>query len=275
MIALIVWELHPANRSPVVNLRVYGNRTLSAAALISFVLGVGIYAVNFAFAVFIENVLGLTSINSGIALLPLGLGAVPGLAIIAVINDKVDHRALLTAGLAIGAIGCWTLGLSTLFTGIEDTWLPLALVGLGFGVSVMTATIVAFAALRPSEAADGAAQLGLTRQLGGSFGIALLTTYITRMADVHRASLVQNASAANQTFRSSAQGLTRLIVMHGYSWPQAQHMAIGLVSRAIDQQAALKGFNCGFQAVALMFLACVFLVPLLKEPTPGSETAIH
>jgi len=266
MVALVAWELNPRNRSPVVNLRVYANRGLSAAVVISFVSGIGMYGVNFAFAVLVQNILGFTSIESGMALVPLGAGSMIGLMMVAATSNRVDPRIPITLGLLISAAGTWMLGFNTLSTGIEDTWLPLGLVGLGLGASVLTVSISAFAALKQSEAADGAAQLGLGRQLGGSFGIALLNTYIAHMTDVHREYLLEHLTYANSPFAQAVSGLTAYITPQCQSLRQAHGMALAVIYRSACLQAVLEGYNSGFEVVAIVFLACVCLVPLLKAP---------
>ncbi|HEY3331901.1 MAG TPA: DHA2 family efflux MFS transporter permease subunit [Capsulimonadaceae bacterium] len=269
MTALIIWELHPSNKSPVVNLRVYANRGLWSAVVISFVTGIGMYGVNYAFAVLVQGILGFTSIKSGMALLPLGIGSMVSLAIVAAVTNKVNPRVLIVTGLTVSALGSWILGFNTLATDITDTALPLGLVGFGIGMSILPVSIAAFAALRPSEAGDGAAQVGLGRQLGGSFGIALLNTYISHMTDVHRAVMLEHFNRANAAFGHTVQGLAGLMVHHGHSWADSQQAALAILYGSVARTAVLKGYNSGFQVVALTFLACIILVPLLKAPKRG------
>ena len=265
IIALIVWELHPANKSPVVNLRVYANPSLAAAVVISFAVGIGIYGVNLIFAVLVQNILGYTAIKSGMALVPMGVGSLISLAIVAGVSNKVDARVLIVCGLVIGGIGAWMLGFNTLDTDISDTWIGLGMVGFGIGGSVMPVTIAALGALRPSESGDGAAQLGLGRQLGGSFGIALLNTYISHMSDFNRCYLVERINTANSVFTQTWQGLVGYMTIHGHSFTDAQRMALHVIDLEISLQSVLKAYNSAFQVVAVVFIACNLLVLLLKK----------
>jgi len=265
IIALIVWELHPANKSPVVNLRVYANPSLAAAVVISFAVGIGIYGVNLIFAVLVQNILGYTAIKSGMALVPMGVGSLISLAIVAAVSNKVDARLLIVCGLVIGGIGAWMLGFNTLDTDIPDTWIGLGMVGFGIGGSVMPVTIAALGALRPSESGDGAAQLGLGRQLGGSFGIALLNTYISHMSDFNRCYLVERINTANSVFTQTWQGLVGYMAIHGHSLTDAQRMALHVIDLEISLQSVLKAYNSAFQIVAVVFISCNLLVLLLKK----------
>jgi DHA2 family multidrug resistance protein len=273
IVALVIWELSPKNQSPVVNFRVYGNGGLSAAVLISFAMGIGLYGVNFAFAVLVQNILGFTSVKSGLALLPMGAGAMLGLIVVAGASNKVNPRLLITVGLCLSAIGTWMLGFNTQTTGIEDTLLPLGVVGLGLGSSMVPVTVSAFAALRPAEAADGSAQLGLGRQLGGSFGIALINTYIVNMTGFHRANLLGYLDRTNTMLTSTISGLAGSFVQHGRSFHEAERMALGTIDQLVSLQAIIKGYNSGFQLVAIVFIGCLLLVPLLKVPKDSGRAA--
>jgi DHA2 family multidrug resistance protein len=264
--AMVIWELSPSNKSPVVNLRIYGNRGLWSAVLISFMIGVGMYGVNYAFSIFVQNVLGFTPMKTGQAMLPLGTGALISLMIVGVVSNLVDSRILTAIGLLACMTGSWMLGFSSQFTGLDDIWLPLGLVGFGAGGAMMPVMVAAFASLKPSETADGSGQLGLGRQLGGSFGIAIINTYIVRMNDFHRATLLQHLSTTNQTFMQTFRGLTGMMMMHGYHGAAAQQASLGLISQMVALQAMIKANNSAFQLVAMMFACSLLLVFLLKSP---------
>lgn len=271
ILAMVAWELRPSNKKTVVNLRIYSNRGLCAAVVISFVLGIGSYALNLAFTIYIQNVLGFTAIKAGEAMLPVGVGATVSLVIIGAIMNRVNARIPIVSGLLISAFGTWLLGASTADIGLEHTLLPQFLIGFGAGAAVVPINVVAFAALRPSEGSDGAAQLGLGRQLGGSFGIAILNTYVARMMDYHRAMILQRLTLANQAFTSRIYGIARLLMTNGYHGPDARIRAIAIIDRFVAQQSAVKAYNNSFQSVAMLFASCLLLVPLLvvRRATPN------
>ncbi|MDR3707876.1 MAG: DHA2 family efflux MFS transporter permease subunit [Capsulimonadaceae bacterium] len=269
--AMIIWELWSSNKSPLVNLRIYGNRGLWSAVMISFVAGVGIYGINYVFALFVQAGLHFTSIKSGEALVPMGLGGMLSLVVMAVVGNRLDARIQIVLSLVSATAGCWMLGFNTQNTDLGDTWLPLTLIGFGIGGIIMPVAVAAFAALKPSECADGSAQLGLGRQLGGSFGIALLNTYISHMNDVHRSTIVRHLSTANQLFMHDAYGIAGILSQHGFHGPLAKSAALGIISQMVTLQCMLKAYNSGFQLMAIIFAACLPLVALLKGPKPGGS----
>jgi len=200
----------------------------------------------------------------------MGIGALLSLAIVAAISNLVDPRIQVVVGLVACAAGSWMLGFSTASTGLENTWLPLGLVGFGAGGSMLPVMISGFAAIKTSQAADGSAQMGLGRQLGGSFGIAIINTHISQMTDFHRAMILQHLILANQTFTHDVYRIAGMMMAHGYHGPAARNAALALIEQQVGQQSAIMGSNSAFQLVALMFFCCLPLVLLLKAPRAGA-----
>lgn len=271
ILAMIIWELHPSNKTPVVNLRIYGIRGLWSAVIISFVAGVGINGINYAYAIFLQGVLQFTSIKSGEALAAMGVGGVISLVLIAVSSSRVDVRVQIIIALAASILGVWLIGFNTQSVGLTDTWLPLSLIGFGMGGVVMPVSVAAFAAVKPSESGDASAQMGTGRQLGGAFGIAVINTYIVQMTDFHRSNLLQHINSANQIFVHDIYGFAGLLGPHGYHGAAAQAVAFGMVDRLVTIQAAIKAYNNAFQLIAIIFVCCIPLVFLLKAPKVGND----
>jgi len=97
------------------------------------------------------------------------------------------------------------------------------------------------------------------------------------MTDFHRAMILQRLTVTNQTFTHDVYGIAGLLMAHGYHGPAARNAALSLISQMVAQQAAIKGFNCAFQLVAIMFVCCLPLVLLLKAPKAGldARAAMH
>jgi DHA2 family multidrug resistance protein len=230
------------------------------------VAGIGMYGINYAFAMFVMYVLRFPSFMAGQALVPMGVGGVLSLLIVAAISNIVDTRITISIGLLCSAIGSWMLGYSSQVTGLEHTWFALGLLGFGTGGSIMPLTIAAFAAVKRSESGDAAAQTGLGRQIGGSFGIAIINTYIKNMSDFHRVRLQEHLTLGNQIFTQQLAGITNMMGQHGFHGVIGQRSALALLSQVLQGQAAIKAYNSGFQLVAMMFGCSVLLVFLLKAP---------
>jgi len=108
------------------------------------------------------------------------------------------------------------------------------------------------------------------RQLGGSFGIAVLNTYIVHMTAFHRAELVANLHSGDTTFQARLNGAAGALVAGGYSPAAAQAAALHLLDRAVQAQAMTMAYNNAFILLGLTFLLALPAVLLLRRPKRGS-----
>lgn len=273
---LIWWQLSPRNLSPVVNFRVLKNKQFAASLVMFLTLGFGLYGGIYLFPLFTQTVIHFTPTQTGLALLPGGLCT--GVVVMicgALLNGKakIDPRILIFTGVAIFPISMWMLSHLTTQTGEGDVRLALIIRGIGLGFLFTPLNLVAFSSLKGPEVQQGAGLINLTRQMGGSFGIALLGTYVTNMTTYHRQSLSQYVYAGNPLVLERQQQYISLLLTKGYTFAQAQAASIGLLNRNVTEQAMTMAYNNSFTFIMLVFLAASPAVFLLKAAKPGAAAA--
>ncbi len=242
ILSLIVWELSPRNRHPVVNFRVLRHWNLSAALVLFVALGFGLYGGVFLFPLFVQNVLGFTATITGLVMLPGGLAT--GFSAILcgrLLNGRTQllhPRYLIIFGMTMFVTAMWFL------------FLPI--------------TLSAFSQLKGAEIAQGAALMNLMRQLGGSFGIAVLGTYLTNRTHVHQTFLSSNFYAGNALYEQRLKLLSGALVSRGYDMAAAKAAALHLMAGTVQVQATTQAFNDAFQLVAIVVVCVSPLIFLLK-----------
>ncbi len=272
---LIWWQLSPRNRAPVIDFRVLQNRTLSVALVLFVVLGFGIYGGTYLFPLLAQNVLGFTSMQTGLALLPGGIAT--GVSILfcgAILNRPkplVDIRWIIVAGTLVTMVSMWQLGHLSTQSGTADTTLALLLRGLGTGLLFVPINQVAFASLKKNELQQGSGLLSLSRQLGGSFGIALLATFVQQHIQLHRVDLLSHYAASNEAFMGRLQGLAAGMTAHGMDGADARSAALSLLDKLLMRQAMTMSYNDAFLVMLIVNLATLPAVLLLRRP----KAAVH
>jgi DHA2 family multidrug resistance protein len=276
---LIAWELSPRNRSPVVNFRVLKNRDLSAALVLFLALGFGLYGGTFIFPLFAQNILGFTPTVTGLVLMPGGIATgVSAITCGQLLNGKkqlVNPRYLIIMGICLFVSSMWDMGHLTTQSGEPDVRLALILRGAGLGMLFTPINLAAFSSLKGVEIAQGASMLNLMRQLGGSFGIAILSTYVSQKTDAHYSYLAENAYAANPAFQERMSALAGGLIAHGYDATAASQGALGMLENAVRRQAMTISYN---EAFLLIGVSVVLVSPLVfilrtKRPTDPSAAA--
>jgi MFS transporter, DHA2 family, multidrug resistance protein len=266
---LLWWQLSPRNEHPVIQLRVLKNRDLAASIMLFVILGFGLFGGAFLFPLFTQTLLGFTPTETGLAMLPGGLmTAAVALCCGFLLNGKTpkaDARLLILLGMALMLWSMWDLGHLTTAAGESDARIALVIRGAALGLLFTPINNVAFGSLKPHEAQQASGLINLSRQLGGSFGIAVLGTYLTRHVQYHRADLVSNYYAGNPLYEERLHGLVASMVAKGASMVQAQQRAMALLEGQLMRQATMLAYNDCWLFILLSFLCVIPAVFLLRK----------
>jgi MFS transporter, DHA2 family, multidrug resistance protein len=277
LVGMVWWELSPRNQHPVVNFRVLKNRELAASIFLFVALGFGLYGGVFIFPLFTQTILHFTPTETGLALLPGGIAT----AVTALICGRlltgarplVDPRVLIAIGVAIFVAAMWDLGHLSTAAGEPDVRLALIIRGAGLGFLFTPINNVAYASLKPSEAQQAAGLINLARQLGGSFGIAILATYLTVHNQYHRVDLLANVYPGQRLVDERIQLLTANLIAHGYGPDAAHRGALALLDQQVTRQAAMLSYNDAWMVLLLSFLVVSPAILLLRRHRAAAAPA--
>lgn len=280
-IFLFIWrELTVQN--PAVDLKVLGkSNPLAWGALLSFVLGFGLFASVFIIPIFTQRILGFTAQQTGEMLLP---GAVMSGFMMPFIGRALQAGIKQTRMIPVGfalffVFTLWTAGKISPTAGEADFFWPLMLRGFAMGLIFLPITTMSLAGLQGKDAAQAAGLTSMLRQLGGSFGVAIVGTFIERTTAVQRGELVGNLSLYNAETVQRLQAFTAGFVQKGYSLVQAQQQAYQALEFALTKQTALRTYIITFQYLGAFFLACIPLIFFIRlkraKPNEKVDLAAH
>lgn len=260
--ALWVWR-ELTTEAPAVDLRVLRHRSLSAGSAYSFVVGVGLYGALFAVPIFAQQILGYTPYQTGMLLLPGAIASAAMMPVVGRFGGKVDSRILIAIGSAvlIGAI----LALSHISTqtSAEDMFWPLVMRGAGTVMIFLPLSLATFSPLPRSEVSAASGFYNLTRQLGGSVGVAVLTTILDKREVFHRAVLVEHLGVGDPMVTERMNMLTSGFVARGADPETAHRMALAALDRTVNVQSAVISFGDTFHIVGALFVVSLGLLAFL------------
>jgi DHA2 family multidrug resistance protein len=255
---LMWWELSPRNSHPVVDFRILKNKALASSIALFIALGFGLYGGTYLFPLFAQTILGLSPTKTGLALLPGGLAtACSALICGRLLNGKkalIDARILIVFGVGIFMLSMWKLGHLTTLSGEDDTRIALLIRGFGLGFLFAPINQVAYASIQPHEAQQASGLINLARQLGGSFGIAILGTYLVGRSDAHRANLVTYLYSGNPAMETRLNGLANAFHTKGYSADAAKHAAYSALNHTVNTQALTNSYNDSYMMILVVFV---------------------
>ncbi len=266
VIALAIFvfqELRVAH--PIVNLRVMKNRSLAIGMFTTFILGFGLFASIFIFPIFCQNILGFTAQQTGELLIPGGLTTIFCMPFVGrLLQKKFPPQVMATAGFILFFLFTWTLSKSNLLSGESNFYLPLILRGVGLSFLFVPLTALALGSLEPKDMPQGTGLNNMMRQLGGSFGVALMTTMVHLRVGYHRNMLVSNISQYDPDFQSRFNSIYNTFVAKGYAAADATAMTYKAIEGAVVKQTYLLSYMDGFYLTGLFFVICIPLLYLQK-----------
>jgi DHA2 family multidrug resistance protein len=185
---------------PIVELRVLKNGNLRIGTILSFIMGFGLYGSTFIIPLYTQATLGWTAQQSGALMIPAALTTAFMMPIIGQLLQKGVPQQYLVAGgmLVFFLFTFWGYKILTPDTGADAFFWMLILRGVGMGMLFIPITTLALSTLKGQQIGQGAAFTGMMRQLGGSFGIAAITTFMSRQNIVHRSALVSHLNVNDQ-----------------------------------------------------------------------------
>ncbi len=266
LIALVsfIWQ-ELTTEHPVVNLRILKNRSLSIGMITTFILGFGLFGSIFIFPVFCQNLLGFSAQQTGMLLIPGGLSTIFMMPFVGkLLQNKFPPQIMATFGFLLFFLFTYTLSHASLASGESDFYIPLILRGVGLALLFVPLTTLALGSLQPKDIAQGTGLNNMMRQLGGSFGIAIITTLLHVRQGYHRNQLVEHINAYNPVFTERLSAFTNNFIGKGYSAADAQTLAYKAMEGTVIKQTYLLTYIDGFWFVGIFFLFCIPLLYLQK-----------
>jgi len=273
MLAFVVWELRA--KYPLVDLRVLRDRDLAACTAMIGVVGVVLYSAITLLPLFLQNLMGYSAFDSGLALSPRGVGAVIGMLFVGRLIGKVDTRLLIGGGFALMAYASSRFAEINLQISISSIVWPGILLGLAIAMVFVPLTTQAMSNLRNEQIGNAAGIFNLMRNLGGSIGISALIAVVTRGSQVHQDLLAGNIRLGSQHFTTFLQALATYL-SRSFDPVTAKLKALGLSYDLLVQQATLLAYMDSFRLLAYLCLFCIPAVFLLRRAKhPGKPGMLH
>jgi DHA2 family multidrug resistance protein len=267
---LFIWR-ELSTKAPAVDLRVLRHKSLAAGSLYSGILGMGLYGALFAVPLFAQSVLGFSATQTGFLLAPGALASAIVMVLLGKLSSKVDARILI----GLGAVGTTTvmfaLAKITPQTGTDDLFWPLVWRGATTVLMFLPLSLAALGSIPKQDISAGSGFYNLTRQLGGSIGIAVLTTLLDRREAFHRAILLAKLTPYDLETTQRLDTLTGVFQSRGSDAATAQQQATASLSQLVDLQAAILSYADIFRFVGVVFLCSLPLLLFLGKGGAGAK----
>ena len=261
----VLWELRVPH--PLVDLRVLGNRTFALGTFLITVVGFGLYSSFLLLTFYTEHLLRYDALTAGWVLAPGGMGSLISLAIGGRLVDRIDPRWLVSLGTGIIAYSLFLMGTLSLGADFWAVLWPRFVQGFGMGLVFVPLTTMALTAVSPAELPTASGLFNVVRNVGGSVGIAVTTTWLSRQTQVHMATLIGHVTPWSAATADRLARLQDVYLAAGADADTARRQALRHLYEEVQRQASMNAFADDFLRLAALFAVMVPLVWVMRRPS--------
>jgi MFS transporter, DHA2 family, multidrug resistance protein len=264
IVAFVIWEWYQDH--PVIDVRMFGNRTLASGAAIMLLVGVLLYAPTVLLPAFEQALMGYTAEQAGQSMSPGAVSMILLMPLSGALVSRVDPRWLLASGAGLLSASLFYMS-GHLHVGIDfQTAMLLRLFQtVGFAFLFVPINALVYAGVPPQKNNTVAGIMNLGRNIGGSIGIALAMTTVARRAQVHQAILTSHTNRFDAAFTTRLGSIARAFERGGASAIDATHRALAVVYRQVELQATQLAYLDAFRVLAFAGLGMLPLLALARS----------
>ena len=267
LLSFVLWELR--QQDPLTDLSLLKNRNFAMSNVLMFMLGFVLLGSTQLIPQFVQTLLGYTATDAGLVVSPGGFAIILLMPVVGRLVSRADSRVLIVFGLAISAAALYHM---TSFDLEVDYWtVALARIFQAAGLAFLFIPIstIAYVGIPREKNNNASAIINLSRNLGGSVGIALLTTFLARRSQYHQSILVERVAAGDPRYAAMAAKLQQHMASLGGTADQARHLAQAEIGAMLGRQAQMLSYVDDFLMLAIAFAVLIPFVFLARQPGHG------
>jgi MFS transporter, DHA2 family, multidrug resistance protein len=266
LVALLVgvaWEMYQKN--PAVDVRLLANRSVASGSIMMFFVAFIVYGSLVYVPQMAQAVFGYDATTAGLIMSPGGFITLILMPTVGFLTKKIEARILIIVGLLFSAGALWHLTSLSLHIGFEELMWARIYQSFATAFLFVPITTAAFRGIPRGKTDNASALISLAVNLGGSFGIALLATFLSRRTQSHTSALSINASEYNPNYVQWLERMTQTLMQQGMQFMEAASQARAMIWSEIRQQAAMLAYLDLFFLLMLLVLALIPMVFLFKS----------
>ena len=277
LITFVFWEWnHP---DPIVDLKLLKNRNFGTAVFLQLILGMVLFGSTVLIPQYLQTLLGYSAERAGMVLSPGGFVLMFMMVVAGRAVSKFDPRMLVCIGYALTAAGLYNLTRLSLDSSFGTITLWRALQVIGLPLVFIPISTLNYVGVPPSKSNQISSLSNFARNLGGSAGTALLTTFLARTAQTHQTQLAANTGAGSIGYTQWVATVAQNARAHGMSAAASTQFAVGQAYQQMVAQASMLSYKNAFAVLAIV-IACLMPLPFLmrlpaKRTKPDPEALAH
>jgi len=259
-----IYELYVV-KEPIVDLRVFKDNNFRIGTFIMFNLGLGLYGGIALIPLYLQNLMGYDAYKAGLSTAPAGLATIVAMQIAGIAMRFIDSRIIIGVGMLISALGYHSMSSFNLDSSFYVVAFYRIIQGFGMGLIFVPLTTTILSYIPKEKMGNATGVYNFSRNMGGSIGISIVITLLSRRGQYHQTCLVHNYTPFNWVFNERLNSLVSTLT-HISSDPfTASKQALSLIYGQVLEHASMLSYNDCFWLIAVDFICLAPLLILLKK----------
>jgi DHA2 family multidrug resistance protein len=254
---------------PIVNLKTFKNLTFATGCLVMFFAFFNLFGSIVLLPIYLQTLMGYTAALAGMVLGPGGFATLIAMPIAGKLVTKVNSKGLLAFGIIVSAYSTHLMSQFNLFADFATVIWPRIVLGVGMGFLFIPLTTLTMAEIKKEDMGNAAAIYNLLRNLGGSFGVAFVTTMLARRAQFHQSHLVAHVTPFDTAYQMSADRMSQFLGYRGLPPGTAEQGSLGIIYGRVLKEASMISFNDAFYLLSILMILVLPLVLIMRRPKAG------
>ncbi len=263
-------------KDAIIDLSIFKDKNFTFGTIVLVVVNAILYASTAILPLFLQNLLGYSAFLSGYAIMPRGVGAILGVVFAGAFSNKIDERLLGAFGLLFMGIAGIMFGFLSLQISMINIIIPNLLFGLGMSLSFIPLTTLSMNTLSNTQMTNASGIQSLVKNIGGAVGTSIVSTMLSRFAQMHQHSMVKHLSQLNPVFQAKVHGATMALAQYMHI-SVAETKSNYLMYVELLKQSNLWAFIDTFRIfglVALLVIPIIFMIDKAKHDPDNEHIAV-
>jgi len=260
---------------PIVNLKTFRNLSFSTGNIVMFFAFFNLFGSIVLLPVYLQTLMGYNATLAGMVLGPGGVATLLAMPIAGRLVTKTNPKFLLAFGIIVSAYSTHLMSQFNLQADFNTIIWPRIVLGVGMGFLFIPLTTMTMSSVRKEDMANASAIYNLLRNLGGSFGVAFVTTIIARGAQTHQNGLVEHLTPFDRGYQIAVSQAGHALTYSGMNPAVAGSAAPATIYGQLLRQASMLSFNEAFYLLSIFMILILPLVFLMKKGKAETQAGMH
>jgi DHA2 family multidrug resistance protein len=250
---------------PIVDLRALKNFSFSLGNIIIFFVFVNLFGSIVLLPMYLQSLMGYTATLAGLVLAPGGVATLVVMPIVGLLITRINSKGIVIVGIVVTAYSTYLMSMFNRLADFNTILWPRIIMGIGLGLIIIPLTTLTLSRMKKEEMGNATSIFNLVRNIGGSFGVAISTTILTRRAQFHQARLIDHLTPFDMTYAMGSGRASQALQQRGLEPAVSGQGGLAAIYEQVIREASMMSFNDVFYLLSVMLVLTVPLVFFMRR----------